>query len=290
MTACLLPKGFDGEKGRRLIFRHASEAARQLARASAPHSTAYSLVLIGLLPLSPVLLQGCGRRQFPGAKSSPPSGRARYGGGSTTVLAGLATMSMPSSPRQRKVTAHKAERYIVHVCEAFHSFSLDPLSKTLQHWSQRQPGYHRPHRVPLLDPTGASDRPGLPGVHPEKDASWSRMIAFRDTQQRGRWNAVASLSSPFIILTVLKGLDQSARTSQLSILPCSACALIPACSTPPGTATPFWLTWRLAASSCGRHCRKDPRQRATSTSYVPTLNGRHFPPYATTLDWCKSLP
>lgn len=43
--------------------------------------------------------------------------------------------------------------------------------RTLQPRSQRQGEQHRPQRVALLDPTGASDRPGLPGAHPEFNVS-----------------------------------------------------------------------------------------------------------------------
>ena len=97
---------------------------------------------------------------------------------------------------------------------------------------------------------------------------------------------LATSASTAVLLTVLKALEQSVRTSQL-LVSCSVLALRLTCSTPPVTVTPNCLTSRLASSNLGRHCRIAPAVMSL-LHVMPTQTGRHFSPNVVRLDCKKS--
>ena len=97
---------------------------------------------------------------------------------------------------------------------------------------------------------------------------------------------LATSASTAVLLTVLKALQQSVRTSQLAVSGC-VLALRRICSTPPGTATPNCLTSWLTSLNRSRHYRM--ARAVMSLLYVmPTNAGRHFSPNAVRLDSKKS--
>ena len=136
-----------------------------------------------------------------------------------------------------------------------------------------------------MDSARAGNRPGIPGVHPKKDVGGSCAIALGN-KRRERWHALSASARTAFLLTVLKALEQSVRTSQ-SPVSCSVLALRPTCSTPPGTATPNCLTSRLTSSNRGRYCRIAPAVMSL-LHVMPTQTGRHFSPIAVRLDCKKS--
>lgn len=167
-----------------MLVLNASEASRKVVRASILHypiacSSMYSSVPVGIFttvapPCSPMRTSILSWSEISYAVGACP-----FGGGAT-ILAGLATIPMSSSFRWRKAAAiivlavttvrpREMSPMYAKTSTPFHpNFSLS--HSTDVNAVQNNAG---PMGSPVLDGVGARDRPGFPGVHPQKHTHWS---------------------------------------------------------------------------------------------------------------------
>ena len=204
-------------------------SARQRARRSAPpslstvndRSSTYSSVPMATSTTpSPLPCRQCGHQRFP--ERNTLRRRACPGGGSAMVLAVSTTIKSRlalAGGRQRKTLTVLAVTPIrPRETSSMYAKASTP-SPSNSSRKRFSPGRNARHNIadpmpPLLDTAGAGDRPCLPGVHPNNTLEGFGPYHLATSGVSAGAQLITSASTA-VLLTVLKALEQSVRTSQL---------------------------------------------------------------------------